>query len=561
MFAVRSIRTKILFLVIGVGLVLSFLLAVVAPWQARSMARDILTDDARFVSRLLVENLSLGMQTWILDDGATVEQTLNSLRQESGDSEAAIANVWVYDKEGRVLKCLKENQAGPMSRSQKSEMVLEDLDRVVRLQSPLRDTDGTVLGSVTIDISKALLQEKSSQQAIVFLLLAVVALGISALLALYQARSIGVPLARIAVVADAISQGDISHDIDLRSRDEVGRLAESFRNLIAYMRDLSTAAGQIAANDLTVEITPRSERDVLGQSFSTMKFNLSSMVRQLGVNADELVSAASEISSSSEQMSRGANEQTEQVALVSKAIEEMTATVVESSQSATQASEASRSAAEMAGQGGAIVGETVEGMKTIAEVVKESAASIGQLAKSAEQIGEIIGVIDDIADQTNLLALNAAIEAARAGEQGRGFAVVADEVRKLAERTGKATGEITEMIKSIQSETNDAVRVMESGIAEVGKGRELADQAGSSLSEIVNMSRNVMDMIERIATAAEQQSSASEQIVHNVENISSVARETASGAQQSASAAEELNRQAEGLQQMVARFKVDKKKN
>ncbi|HKK20007.1 MAG TPA: methyl-accepting chemotaxis protein, partial [candidate division Zixibacteria bacterium] len=202
------------------------------------------------------------------------------------------------------------------------------------------------------------------------------------------------------------------------------------------------------------------------------------------------------------------------------------------------------------------VGDTINGMQRIADVVRISADSIGKLAKSADQIGEIISVIDDIADQTNLLALNAAIEAARAGEQGRGFAVVADEVRKLAERTGKATGEITDMIKGIQGETTEAVQSMESGISEVDNGRQLADSAGGSLTEIVSMSQRVMDMVQQIATATEEQSSAAEQISRNIEHISSVTKETATGAEQSAAAAEELNRQAEGMKQMVAQFKI-----
>jgi len=561
MFSVRSIRTRILLLVIGVGLVMSFLLAVVAPWQARTLAGGIMSDNARFMSELLVDNLSLGMQTWILDDGATVDQTLASLREGTWQENATITDVWVFDDKGRLVKSLNEGGGTVLSGKQLSSLEIEDLENVLRVYSPLTDTDGAVLGSVMIDISKSLFQSESEKQAVFFILMALASLGVSIFLALWQARIIGTPLSRISEIAEAISQGDISHELNIRSKDEVGKLAESFRKLITYMRDLSTAAGRIAANDLTVEVTPRSERDMLGQSFNTMKYNLSSMVRQLGANAHELVSAANEISSSSEQMSKGATEQTDQVAQVSRAVEEMTSSVMESSQSATHASEASRAAAEMAGQGGCIVGETVEGMQTIANVVKESASSIGKLAKSAEQIGEIISVIDDIADQTNLLALNAAIEAARAGEQGRGFAVVADEVRKLAERTGKATAEIAEMIKSIQTETDEAVRVMESGIEEVGKGRELADQAGSSLNEIVTMSQNVMTMIESIATAAEEQSSASEQISHNIESISSVARETANGAQQSASAAEQLNRQAECLQQMVSRFKIGQVKS
>ena len=196
-------------------------------------------------------------------------------------------------------------------------------------------------------------------------------------------------------------------------------------------------------------------------------------------------------------------------------------------------------------------------MQKIADVVRESGESIGKLSKSADQIGEIISVIDDIADQTNLLALNAAIEAARAGEQGRGFAVVADEVRKLAERTGKATTEISGMIKSIQNETAEAVKGMEAGTTEVEQGRELADKAGNSLNEIVNMSQRVMDMIQQIATATEEQSSAAEEISKNIEHISTVTEENAKGAEQSAAAAEQLNRQAEGLKQIVSEYKVN----
>lgn len=180
-----------------------------------------------------------------------------------------------------------------------------------------------------------------------------------------------------------------------------------------------------------------------------------------------------------------------------------------------------------------------------------------ELGKSSDQIGHIIGVIDDIADQTNLLALNAAIEAARAGEQGRGFAVVADEVRKLAERTTTATKEIAQMIKSIQDETKLAVTAMEQGTKQVEEGVSSTAKAGESLQEIIRMSEQVGEMITHIATAATEQSSATEQVNNNMDQIARLVKESAVGAQQSAKACQDLSGLALDLQKMVGEFKLD----
>lgn len=405
-----------------------------------------------------------------------------------------------------------------------------------------------------IDEEEAFAKVASLRNSII--ILGVILALIVATVGWFFARSISRPITEISTAAERIAVGDVNQSITIRSGDEIGILADSFRSLIEYMNGLSRAAQSIAENDLTITVQPKSEKDVLGQSFKTMIRNLTGVVRQLTDNARELVAAAGEIASSSEQMSRGAKSQADQMSQVSSAVEEMTATIVQSTKNASEASEASQGASSTAQEGGTIVSDTIQGMQQISDTVRESAESISKLAQSAEQIGDIIGVIDDIADQTNLLALNAAIEAARAGEQGRGFAVVADEVRKLAERTGRATGEITEMIRGIQGETEDAVKSMESGIQQVDQGRGLADQAGNSLTEIVGMANRVVDMIQQIATASEQQSAAAEQITKNIEEVSNITRETASGAEQSATAAEELNRQAEGLQQMIGRFRV-----
>jgi methyl-accepting chemotaxis protein len=201
-----------------------------------------------------------------------------------------------------------------------------------------------------------------------------------------------------------------------------------------------------------------------------------------------------------------------------------------------------------------VVRETVQVMNRIAERVKATAETVGTLGSRSDQIGAIVGTIEDIADQTNLLALNAAIEAARAGEQGRGFAVVADEVRALAERTTKATKEIGQMIKAIQQETKGAVTSMEDGVKEVVNGTAKAARSGEALQDILTQINAVTMQVDQIATAAEQQTATTNEISRNILQITEVVNDTASGALQSANASSQLASLAERLQQLVGRF-------
>ncbi len=385
-----------------------------------------------------------------------------------------------------------------------------------------------------------------------------ISLLISLSLGLWMSRGITRPVHRLLSVATSVAQGDVSRSVEVHSTDEIGELGHSFNQMVVYLQEAATAADQIANNNLTVQIAPRSDQDTLGHSFRKMTVNLTKVVRGLGDNAHGLLSAANEIAATSEQLSHGAADQSTQVDQVATAIEEMSASIVQASKNADSATDTSRHAADNASRGGEIVSQTIQGMQRITDQVRISAESISALATSADRIGEIINVIDDIADQTNLLALNAAIEAARAGEQGRGFAVVADEVRKLAERTGKATGEISDMIKSVQRQTADAVKAMEEGIKQVEGGQELADRAGQSLGEIVSMSQQVMHMVTEIASGSSQQSVAAAKISTNVQRIATVVKESVKGAEQAAAAAEELNRQAESLNKTVEIFKFQK---
>ena len=441
-------------------------------------------------------------------------------------------------------------------------------------------------------------KDLSSFKASIYPLL-ILFLFISAGILFFIIRKILAPIKRLNSAAVDFSNGNSNVQIELYSNDELGNLAESFNNMI---RNISSSMEEInkknqiaeeAANkaleqerkaieqqeylqrntkrmldemhkfakgDLSVHIVPERKDDDIARLFNGFNEaieNIRNMFLEVVKAVKSTANASLEISSSSEELAAGAHEQSAQASEIAAAIQEMTTTILETTRHANLASEASKRAGNLAQDGGKVVLETVTGMKKIAEVVKEASETVKALGKSSEMIGEIVQVIDDIADQTNLLALNAAIEAARAGEQGRGFAVVADEVRKLAERTTKATKEISTMINQIQKDTNEAVKSIEEGNNEVGRGKQLAEKAGHSLDQIIKGSAEVIDVINQVAAASEEQSSASEQISKNIENISTVTNQAAMGTQQIARAATDLTSLTEQLKDLISGFNLD----
>jgi methyl-accepting chemotaxis protein len=418
----------------------------------------------------------------------------------------------------------------------------------------------------------------------------------------FAANAFVKPIKVLETAANKVSTGDTSVSIQNDSGDEVGSLSRSFnvmvenvrksldevhqKSIIAenaaveaeqqrkqsndqkeYLRDcvqiMLVDMDKFSNGDLTVRLQCEKHDELITKlftGFNNTVLKIKDTITKVSEAVQAAASAANQISSSAEEMAAGAQEQSAQTAEVAAAVEQMTKTIVETTKNTENVSQASKQAGKTANEGGAVVNKTIEGMNRIEDVVRRSAETVQELGKSSDQIGEIAQVIDDIADQTNLLALNAAIEAARAGEQGRGFAVVADEVRKLAERTTKATKEIAEMIKRIQNDTYGAVNSMSKGKEEVEQGKQFALKAGDSLKEIINGANSVVDLVVQVAAASEEQSSTAEEISKNIESINNVIHESAQGIQQIAMASEDLSKLTNNLQNIVSQFKIDKHK-
>ena len=447
----------------------------------------------------------------------------------------------------------------------KYEIAIEALDEAEGMQQKAI-TDITAAAATKYD-------ESHSQAVITLIVISVI--GVLLMIQLYF--SVLRPISQLAKTTDIVTAGDYTAEISYKSKDELGKLAEGFRTMLAsisasqkkinmserYLQEnvhrILVEMELFAAGDLTVELSHDKDDDIgrLCKGFTLAVEKICDTMVQVSETVETTASASAQIAANSMQLSSGASVQAEQASNVAAAVEEMTSNIIESNRAMSRALLQANTAKESAKDGGDVVVQTIDGMNKIADVVQKSAATVRELGKSSEEIGEIVQVINDIADQTNLLALNAAIEAARAGEQGRGFAVVADEVRKLAERTGEATKKIGIMIKRIQSETSEAVHAMSVGTKEVEKGKILADKAGVSLGEIIHLSDDVLFTISQLANAIAEQETTSADIARSIQHISTVASESNRAIAQVASSTDDMSHLASVLQTLLRTFNTD----
>jgi twitching motility protein PilJ len=391
--------------------------------------------------------------------------------------------------------------------------------------------------------------------------------------ALLLSKRVLTPLAELANFSERIAAGDSRAKADVSASDEFGFIAENLNrsagrlsrpgvsqeaseSLQRSITDLLNLINQVARGDLTIRGKVNS--DALGNVVDSVNFmldNFSTFIERVRKAAIDVSTSANQILISADEMTAGAVQQDQEITNTSSAVEELTVSMKQVSNNAEASAEAARRALDAAEQGNRSVRDTLEGMQRIRASVQATAKKIKSLGDRSLEISEIINVINDITEQTNLLALNAAIEAARAGEAGRGFAVVADEVRKLAEHSRSATKDIAALIKAIQAETNEAVVVMEEGTKEVEVGAGLADQAGKALEAISSVVRQSAELVQEISLASKQQVRGTEGVANAMQIISGITRQTSQGSRQTVSTVGNMVKLSEQLNEALAQFR------
>ncbi len=463
-------------------------------------------------------------------DAAAVDQLRSDLKEHSEWFQRTLEDNAKLPLGGKVSAAIAQSRpalAAYISEAQKvAELALKDRAAAHQALSGFEasfselEEKNEALSQLIEDMAqhnKAETLASSSRANLLLVVGIVVIAGLLALLTQQLMRAVLRPLLKTVSVAQAIASGNLCNHIEVESQDEAGQMQ---------------------------------------QALIVMQNNLRQMIDTIRNESTQLHNTAVYLNQTSQNIVEGASEQADSATNVAAAMEQMIHNIQQISEHARNAQGISSQSEQLASSGGQVILDVVDGMSRIADAVNQSSSTISVLGQSSEEIYSIIQVINSIAEQTNLLALNAAIEAARAGEAGRGFAVVADEVRNLAARTSQSTQEITQMIERIRSSTEQAVSSMATGVERVSSGVSLAQQAGASINEIRHGAQRAAAMVQEISSTIAEQSKASNEVALRVEQISVVAQRNHASIHQLAAATEQMESVVKAMQSSVARFNL-----